>query len=524
METPEKVRDMGAILVVEDSRMIASFLRHQLTELGHQVDVAHSRADCAALLDKGQAEYFLAILDLNLPDAQEGEVVDLVLSKDIPSVVLTASLNASVRERVLSRGVIDYVLKSKNCVPQLIDVVKTLEVNSGRAVLVVDDSDFLRRVVCDYLKLYGYQVLQASNGKEAMEMVKAHPEVKLVVTDYEMPVMGGFELCRRLRAEYSKTELAIVGISSFKDELLSAKFIKSGANDFLSKPFQREELFCRVAQNLDTIAHIERINQSLQTISRLNESMTRDLEAAAGLQQSLLPYEPPGLDSVRVAAQFKPCAHLAGDTYNYFTVDDMFIFYVVDVSGHGVPSALLSFTLSRILVPPTGSHSPLFMRTEQGLKPRSPSSVLTTLNRQFPMNPETFQYFTMIYGVYDSTVGKLTYASAGHPGPVAVGSSVNGRVVGPCGLAVGFSPQAEYTDVEVAMQPGDRILFYTDGVVEAKNGSGEQYGQDRLATAFQVAGSEDVARVVQTVYVDVASFNKGPFKDDVTLLAFERIK
>jgi len=516
---------MKKILIVDDSKMIASYMKQALeSELGCVAVVSPSLAETKKILGTSDAEYFVALLDLNLADAPDGQIVDFVLEHGIPSIVLTASFNPEIRSRILSKGVVDYVLKTKDAVRQVIDIVRRLEKNVGIELLIVDDSALLRRIVRNYLELYGFKIIEARDGLEALAALESHPGVRLVITDYEMPRMDGFELCTKIRERYGKNELPVIGVSSFEDELLSTRFIKGGANDFLPKPFQREELYCRIAQNLETLEYIQQINASLKTIQQMHARMKRDLESAARLQQSLLPQELPRLDVVTLAALFKPCDELAGDTYNIFPLDERHLgVYVVDVSGHGVPSALLSVTLSRLLTPDVQRSSLIkeTCDTAPGYRIVSPAEVCARLNRQFPMDVESFQYFTMVYGIFDLQNGTFRYATAGHPGPIQCTEAGILAHLKAMNMAIGFVPEATFKEATLKLAPGDRLFFYTDGITEAESPAGEEFSVERLSGLLQNSRGQSLEETIQSVYSAVSAWNEHLFKDDVTLCALQ---
>lgn len=511
------------ILLVEDSRMISAFVKRSLEqELGCEVVMTDTLAQTRSILEQPGQEFFAAVLDLNLPDAPDGEVVDLAISHKLPVIVLTSLLDAELRESIESKGVVDYVLKSRDAVRQVLDIVERLERNQGVKILVTDDSGILRRITRSYLERYGFTVLEAKNGIEALEILKQEPGIMLVITDYEMPEMNGFDLCTSIREETPKTRLAIIGVSSHSDPMLSVRLIKAGANDFLAKPFQREELYVRILQNLENLEYIQQINSSLETIQSMNARMKRDLDAAAKLQQSLLPQELPTREGVRLASLFKPCDELAGDTYNLFFLDkDRLGVFVLDVSGHGVPSALLSVTLSRLLKPETSNSVLLESTPDGGAAIVPPGEVCARLNRQFPMNPENFQYFTIVYGILDCRDGSFRYASAGHPGPVLLGPRKEPVPHKTLSMAVGFVPDAAFEELEILLAPGDRLYFYTDGIVEAQSPRGEEFGMDRFCTILRAGLCKDVESSLHSVYTAVRRWNDSRFKDDVTICALE---
>ena len=247
------------ILVVEDSKVVSRILQHLIAqELDCEVDFAVDMASAKLLLE--QKKYFVAITDLNLPDAQEGEIVRLVLSKKTPCIVLTGSLDSEKRQRLLQLGIVDYILKENRfSYEYVVRLVRRLQRNIDVKVLVADDSVVSRRFVRTLLEQHLYQVIEADDGNSAWEILQSQPDVQLLITDYNMPGLDGFGLILKVREKYSREELAIIGLSSDSDESLSARFIKNGANDFLKKPFVHEEFHCRVLNTLDSLDMIRKL-------------------------------------------------------------------------------------------------------------------------------------------------------------------------------------------------------------------------------------------------------------------------
>lgn len=246
------------ILLIEDSKFFATMIRRRIQdELGFRVDWRATYEDAIQAIDCCKDEYLLALLDLTLPDAPNGEIVDYARSKELPGIIFTGGFDGILRERFLSWDIIDYILKDSNtCVDTLLETIQRVERNQRISILVVDDSKSMRDAVSRLLRSQLYTVLEAGDGQEALELLGKHPDIKLIVTDYDMPKMDGFELIRKVRENHSKNELAIIGMSATGDPLLSAKLIKNGANDFVPKPFQVEEFHCRVNHSIEMLENI----------------------------------------------------------------------------------------------------------------------------------------------------------------------------------------------------------------------------------------------------------------------------
>ncbi|CAM2009534.1 GGDEF domain-containing response regulator [Acanthopleuribacter pedis] len=244
---------MEKILLVEDSRVIARMLAHRIVKkLGYEVEIAPSMAEAAKLLESQEGQYFAALLDLQLPDAPNGEVVPMVKAKQIPVVIFTGQDNELVRDRYIEMGVVDYLLK-KNLheVDYLVRLLIRLKRNPAIGVLVIDDSAAARRIICDHLNILQFQVFECDNAGAATGILSKNRQIRLVIVDYILPDGNGGDLCAQLRKTYARQDLVIIGISGQSEGKNSARFLKSGANDFLQKPFTSEEFQCRLIQNIE---------------------------------------------------------------------------------------------------------------------------------------------------------------------------------------------------------------------------------------------------------------------------------
>jgi len=253
------------ILVVEDSKFFSEAIRHKLGEIDALESIyAATYQEAEAIIAQQGHDFFVALLDLCLPDAREGEIVRLMHKHDIPSIIFSSKFDRENLDRYYDMGVIDCVAKnSPASLDYFISLVKRLLLNRMINVLVVEDSITARKMLCAQLLRQQINVMEAGDGKEAMTLLDGALPVHMVLTDYHMPNMDGFELTRKLRAKYSKDQLPIIGMTSNEDAEYAVLFLKLGANDFIHKPFSYEELLCRVSQNLDIYCLIEDLKKTV---------------------------------------------------------------------------------------------------------------------------------------------------------------------------------------------------------------------------------------------------------------------
>lgn len=249
------------ILVVEDSRFFNNLVSTAVQgRIGADVVRAMSLAEAKEAVTGRADEFGLALVDLVLPDAGDGEAVDWLAEQNVPSIIFTGVFSADLRERLLVQNVIDYVVKdTPSSLDYLLDLVERLHRNRAVKVMIVDDSRLARRQAANLLRSYQFQVFEAESGARALRLLEEHPDIRLIVTDQHMPEMSGVEMVKRMRATHAQDRLAIIGLSSGGNSLLSAQFIKFGANDYLNKPFLPEEFFCRVMQNVRVLEMVDRL-------------------------------------------------------------------------------------------------------------------------------------------------------------------------------------------------------------------------------------------------------------------------
>src|SRR5438477_3206482 len=292
-------------------------------------------------------------------------------------------------------------------------------------ILVVDDDPIARAIPSMLLRSFGHEVVEAADGEQAWRLVEEE-EITFVVSDWMMPKVAGVELCRRIRARTVGRYVYVILCTSKDAKSDLVEGMDAGADDFVVKPISADELRVKVRAGeriltlqeglADKNRELAGINSRLQSAHELLEN---DLKAAAWIQEQLLPSPALHAHGVKCGWRFRPSSYIAGDIFNFFPLDDKLIgFYLLDVSGHGVPAAMLSVTLSMVLAPDATNGSPLknYDLATGGLKAVRPETAIRNLNQRFQLKDD--RYFTMIYGVLDTESLLLSLAQAGHPSPV----------------------------------------------------------------------------------------------------------
>lgn len=392
-------------------------------------------------------------------------------------------------------------------------------------VLVVDDEPVNRLVLARKLQQWGHEPVLAADGAEAWALIQAEP-FRMVVTDWMMPEMDGLELTRRIRNSPlgGYTYVLLVTAQSGVDALVAG--IEAGADDFVGKPFKMEEVRARLRAGERVLQLESDLAEHNARLQRAYAQSRRDVEAAAEMQRALLPAQDLVLPAVRSSWRFLPASVVAGDVFNVHPLDERrSSFYVLDVAGHGVSSAMLSFTLSKLLAPTTAADGLVRRSLDQPpfIEPTPPVDVLAELNRRFQDDSDALKYFTMVYGVVDPDRDTVTLAQAGHPTPLLVRPDGEVLRLGDSGFPVGMLPKVDFEQHEFPFLPGDRLYLYSDGVTECADPEKRQFGLARLEDVARANRAAPVPAAMAAIERELLRWRgTDVFADDVTLLALER--
>jgi sigma-B regulation protein RsbU (phosphoserine phosphatase) len=390
-------------------------------------------------------------------------------------------------------------------------------------ILVVDDTPANLQVLAGMLKDRGYKVRPVPGGKLALLAARRDPP-DLILLDINMPDMNGYEVCEHLKADETLRNVPIIFISALTEPLDKVKAFAIGGVDYLTKPFHMEELHARVETHLKLRQLRLQLEETNLRLERVNSRMSRDLDAAAKIQKTFLPGIAPEIPGLEFAWSYRPCDELAGDGLNIIPLGGGRVaLYILDVSGHGVASALLSVSLGRLLSPPADPSSILIgdRDARDRLDVTPPVEVAERLNHLFPFNIVTGQFATLMYGVLDVTTADFHYVCAGHAGPIHV--PVGGApviLVNPAfPIGVGGDP---YSESRLHLAPGDRMYLYSDGLPDAANPAGDCFGDARLLDAINRTRLEPLKQAVDRLLEIVAQWQGGERpQDDISILAVE---
>jgi sigma-B regulation protein RsbU (phosphoserine phosphatase) len=396
-------------------------------------------------------------------------------------------------------------------------------------ILVVDDDPVDRACLRAILGGLGHKVLECRNADSAWSML-TRTDVSVVVSDWMMPGCSGLDLCRRIRTAGSGKYVYVILCTARGERTDYIEGMDAGADDFLVKPVFPEELRVRVRAAERIVSLEKRLaarNRQLESSNaQLRKTCARieaDVQAAAWMQENLLPPPDASVLGVRCNWRFRPSHYVAGDMFNFFALDERHVgFYLLDVAGHGLPAAVNSVALSMILSPDGPGGGPLkrFDPTSNRFAPADTVAVLQALNRRFESVAE--RHFAISYGVFDSQASLLRLAQAGNPNPLLIESCGEVRRLTTGGTPVGLWPDIDIDYVELPFEPGNRLVLYSDGITECTNRADEEFGDLRVMRCLACGASDPADLMLNRLQTELEDWRGSTiFSDDLSMLAVE---
>jgi sigma-B regulation protein RsbU (phosphoserine phosphatase) len=381
------------------------------------------------------------------------------------------------------------------------------EVDQKKTVLVVDDAPSNIQIVSSILK-DTYKIRVATNGAKALELMKVAPPPDLILLDVVMPDMNGYEVCSRLKMDTETRDVPVIfltGQTEIEDE---TRGFDVGAVDYIHKPFSAPVVKARVQTHLALRGMRQQL--ALQLLA-----MQKEMETARQIQLSILPDEIPRIEGLDIAARYIPMSAVAGDFYDFIVVDEKHLgILVADVSGHGMPAALIASML-KIALAAQVAHA------------ADPAQMLSGLNQAL-CGKFQHHYVTAAYTYIDISKRTLAYAGAGHP-PLLLWtrSSAGVRDVLENGLFLGKFKMAAYSSVECPLVPGDWALLYTDGIPETTNPSDVEFGTERFRQFLMEEQYTKADQLADGLLQELSRWSarqRGEdLNDDITLVAIQVI-
>jgi serine phosphatase RsbU (regulator of sigma subunit) len=383
------------------------------------------------------------------------------------------------------------------------------------SILIVDDEELNSEGLARRLQRHGYAVTTVKSGEEAIDLL-GDRRFDLVLLDVMMPGMNGLDVLRFLRRMDSLLDLPIIMVTARGESEDIVEALELGANDYVTKPLDLPVVLARIRTHLAlrrAVAQVTELEHKLEALAAerapADERMRHDLEGAARVQRAFLSAPPQGIPGLRVAWVSQPCGTLTGDFLNLWRLDDRHVgLCVLDAGGHGVAAALLAVTAGQLLA------------RLCGVPPAPPGEVVRRMSEQVSARAAR-QRLTLLHGVFDLPTGTFRFVSAGHAGPAHLPRGARATLREAAGLPVGVGT-AGYPEEVVRLRPGDRLVLYSDGVVEARNADGEHFGAARLLGTLEQTRQLPLPQSLDALVHSVEEWcGDHPRKDDFSILAVE---
>jgi len=374
-------------------------------------------------------------------------------------------------------------------------------------ILIVDDNEVFLDYLTESLSMQGYQLRAESNASKAEAAAVAF-KPDLVLLDNRMPEMSGLDVCTKLKENSATKDIPVIFLSGDSERDDKIRGLDLGGVDFIAKVADPREVLARIRTHLRIRSLSQEITAANQALREKQKKMAEAMQSAAAIQQALLPRHPLEMPDLDFAWKFAPCDEVGGDIFNFLRLpEDRVATYMVDVSGHGFPSALVTVSVSQSLHPVNGSWNP--------------AVVLQRLDREYPF--ERFErYFSIVAIVIDCRKRELIYSNAGHPPPILVRADGSARMLENRGAIIGFGDFSPYEEERISLRSGDKLWLYTDGVIEVENLSGDMFGTERLLEHLRVNHNKSVGECVEDLYKRLMEFGvPGIQKDDITILGID---
>ncbi|WP_068467385.1 SpoIIE family protein phosphatase [Candidatus Protochlamydia phocaeensis] len=381
-------------------------------------------------------------------------------------------------------------------------------------LLIINDDENIRDILTLFLKEKQYEVIEAEDGFSGMEQaVKASPD--LILLDIVMPGLNGYQVCEQLKQNPLTKDIPVIFLSSLTQPMDKIQGLEMGGVDFITRASDKGELLARVQTHLKISALSKELKEKNAELVEKQKYLDEDLQVAASIQSSLLPSKQLKINDLDINWVCSPCNLVGGDIFNIIPINEALVaFYILDVSGHGVHSAMVAVSISQFFHQYSG-----FLAESTINKLASPKAIMDELNKEFPF--ERFnEFFTIFYMVLNVQTRALSYTSGGHPPAILLHCRRQLELLSGEDSAIGINPVESACHAEtIFLEEGDKIVLYTDGIIEYSNQDCDLYGEERFCALLESVKHRSSAEIVEAVCLDLKAFSKDkPPLDDISLM------
>ncbi len=433
--------------------------------------------------------------------------------------------------------------------------------NPEAVILALDDNEIILKLIVEILKEKNYRIYPVTRYEEALTIFK-NEKIDLVLLDVRIDSseqinsentgngeLNGYDVLKKLRELDISGNVPVIFLTSLSDTENKVEAFKAGAADFITKPFNSEELIARIetqirlkrtreeisnhSNDLEKIVaektrqleeyakNLEQmVEEKVGIIKMNNELMQKDLESARRMQRALMPKKTPSIKKIKVDTHYQSCDKLGGDFYDIFNLDENHVgFYAADVSGHGVSAAMITFFIKELI---DSLKKTIFMDGKYEFTP--PAIMLEKINLKILEEDFDGLYITMFYAILNTQTGELIWSNAGHIAYPVIYRNIdrNVEILHSKSMALGWFDYARFKNETVIIKPGDKIIIYSDGISDSKNENGELFGVDRFADIIKANGKKPLSTLAFRIFKEIKKFQRGKqLEDDITLFLME---
>lgn len=419
------------------------------------------------------------------------------------SISLPSSLEA-LNDSSIASPVPNYSsFPAEHAIQQPLDSLASMEASQG-FVYIIDGNPVNAKVLSDLLRNAGFYVESSPNPLLLYEMIRKERLPDVVLLDTILYGTSAFEVCETIRKSHSQYDLPIMIITSKHRTQEIITGFRVGANDYLSKPYHKDELTARIV-NLITL------KKSLQQHTEY-VMLKHEIQLAHEIHNSVVVQDIPELHNINIAHAYIPTRGMGGDFYDVIAIDSTTAGIIIaDVTGHGIPAALVGSMLKMAFV-------------NNNIHARHPAKMLTALNQNLCSNIQD-NYITALYAVIDTNTKTITASSAGHWPPLLISKQGSITAAIPKAFPIGWVDSLEYQEIQISYRPHDKLILYTDGIIDVKNDDRQIFGLQRLMEYIHMHYDTKpdflVANLIKLLHTWNAFTDTETFPDDLTIIIAE---